>query len=293
MKKKSLLFTLILMFICTGVFVNLIPDTVQAAGISDHLAAIEIFNTYNYNAPDTSNDNSYDIELCFDAEATIERISFLTPAGNSYEFDANIYEGPIEDGWLNSGRWYDPENTFNYEWCYEREFQTTPSALDDFGDGTYTVTLHYENGSSDQTTAWFGIPGTNNPIVQPTQPPTFTNFSNGDTLRSPVTFEWNACSDSAINFTYIDISNTNTGEDIGEEEYPGCTVDSFGPIALDSSDYGAELEFEIYLESVNSDGIDIGVGKGTGSEYFFTVIEDSDNDGIPNAADNCPNDFNA
>jgi hypothetical protein len=61
------------------------------------LAAIEIFTEYYYDAPDTINDNEYIIELCFDADDTIERISFLTPAGNTYEFDADVYEGQQED----------------------------------------------------------------------------------------------------------------------------------------------------------------------------------------------------
>jgi hypothetical protein len=232
--------------------------------IREHLAAIEIWMEYDYASPNQPEDDDYHFGICFDADATVEKISFLTPAGNSYEFGAEIVDTSTGDGWLYSGREYDPENTFNYEWCYEREFNTTPSALDAFGDGTYTVTMYYENGSTDQTTAWFGIPGTNNPIVQPTEPPEFTNFEHGDTLVSPVTFEWDACS-SPLNGTYFEL------EDIVEEEYPGCTVDSYGPLSLGVGSYNADLGFETWYDSVNGDGIDVGVGKGVESDYDFFV----------------------
>ena len=64
MKEKSLLFTLILMFICTGASVSLTPDTVQAT-ISDHVSFIEIFTVYDYNEPNQTNDDEYEFEFCF------------------------------------------------------------------------------------------------------------------------------------------------------------------------------------------------------------------------------------
>ena len=91
MKTKSLLFTLILMFICTGASVSLIPDRVQAA-VSDHLAFIEVFTYYDYNKPNQTNDDDYGILLCFRTDDIVDKISFLTPAGNSYEFEAEIVE---------------------------------------------------------------------------------------------------------------------------------------------------------------------------------------------------------
>jgi hypothetical protein len=279
MKKKSLLFTLILMFICTGAYVSLTPQKVQAA-INDHLGAIEIWTEYDYNESRTEVDD-YNIGLCFDADATIEKISFVTPKGNSYEFGAGIVDTDTEDGWLESGRWYDPENTFNYKWCYERGSENS-DGLDDFGDGTYTVTLHYLDASPDQTTtACFGVPGTCAPIPEPTTVPVFTNIQHGDSLSTSVTFNWNACS-SPFNGAWFELEDYIIDDEIVDEEYSGCTEDSFGPITLSNGLYEVDLGFETWHESTNSDGIDIGAGKGVVSDTGFFVTNPPPGDPISN-----------
>jgi hypothetical protein len=272
MKKKTLLLILVLMFICTGASVSLIPDTVQAA-ITDHLAAIEIWIEHDLDNPELTDDDEYTVGLCFDADNTIEKISFLTPAGNSYEFDGEYVDDDVEQApgvWLESGMWPDPENTMGYEWCYEKTFVNS-DLLDDFGDGTYTITLHYADTSTEQTTACFGVPGTCDPIVQPTEVPAFTSFSDGATLTSPVTFEWDACSGDPLTATWFEIFEEITDDDIVEEYFPGCTVNSYGPVTLDIGDYEVDLGFETWHESVNSDGIDIGAGKAIESDYYITI----------------------
>jgi hypothetical protein len=293
MKKKSLLLTLMLMFICTGASISLIPDTVQAA-ITDHLAAIEIWVEYDNGKPNLTGDEDYNIGLCFDADATMVKISFLTPAGNSYEFEAGIVEEGRGDGWFYSGREPDSENTMGYEWCYEREFNDSAS-LDDFGDGTYTVTMHYGDGSTEQTTACFGVPGTCNPIVQPTEVPVITSIPSDGEVSSPVTFKWHPCSGPPLTDTWFEISDMDYNE-LVEEGYDGCTVDSYGPINLDNGLYEVDLGFESWYESTNSDGINIGAGKGIETDYYITVgdvLEDSDCDGIADSEDNCPDTWNS
>jgi len=62
-----------------------------------------------------------------------------------------------------------------------------PTGLADFGDGNYEIITCYEDGTQEQTAAWFGIPGTDEPIPQPVEEPVIASFSDGDVVTSPVT----------------------------------------------------------------------------------------------------------
>jgi hypothetical protein len=221
---------------------------------------------HDYEDPTDPYDTTYDFELDLYTDDTVVKVKFVSPAGNTFEWVDGEPDRQTPGGTIVLGR-----GDYNgIEWYCELEAEYA-SARDIFGDGTYDITVYYENGSSDQTTVAFENPNTNEPIVEPTQVPTFTNFSHGDVLTSPANFEWNACSLPAITSTCIEISNRDIEEDIVDECFSGCSTDSYGPMVLVGGSYDVEFGFEVWYDYQNSDGIDVEVGKYSESDYEFTV----------------------
>ena len=51
------------------------------------------------------------------------------------------------------------------------------------------------------------VPGTNEPIVQPTQEPTFTSFAQGESVLSPLLVEWEPCVHPTVNFIDVGLES--------------------------------------------------------------------------------------
>ncbi|MBM4103217.1 MAG: hypothetical protein FJ263_04085 [Planctomycetes bacterium] len=208
---------------------------------------------------------TYDIYIQVSTDATVTAVEFTTPAGNTFSIPATVYtwRESHPDGLLSYGL-----GIINPDWLlweYEYKF-FNESSLDAYGDGLYTFTVHYTDGGSQQTTAWFGIPETTDPIPTPTQIPTFTSFVNGQTVNSPVTFTWQACTDPAIQamamgIVYVDFwsfeDTTATG--------------LAAPISLSAGEHDVWLLFESYYGYDNEDGISVGACKQNQSHYKITV----------------------
>lgn len=239
------------------------------SAIAEHIFEIAISTAWDYTEPGVSTDDMYEFEVEILTDGTVDRVEFATPAGNTFEIpNTPSAEFSIPGGWMEIGREFQPQSGW-YEWYYGPSF-SNPDSLLDYGDGLYTFTITYTNGRTQQTTAWFGIPGTADPITQPTQEPVFTSFYHRDTLTSPVSFTWDACVDPAASMVWMGLENYNTGE---ESEY-FLAADATGlsdPLTLDEGTWEAELGFEVWYSGPNSDGIAVYAGKYSESDTLFTV----------------------
>jgi hypothetical protein len=236
--------------------------------ISEHVFGIEISTEWGYWSPGVS-DDEYVLDIEIYTDEMVDRIEFKTPAGNTFEIPNSPITGyAIAGGYLEKGREFNDEHG-QYMWLYEPRF-VSPDSLSAYGDGLYTFTIYYMNGCSQQTTAWFGIPGTTDPIPQPTQIPIFTSFDNGDTVTSPVTLTWQACTDPAASSIEFYLSH-ESGEEM-EFNLPVSATGLDEPLEMTAGLWeDVELGFERNYWSQNSDGITIFAGKGSESDYYLTV----------------------
>jgi len=199
-------------------------------------------------------DLRYKFRLHAETDDTVERIEFLTPAGQTFEMT----------------RYDDPEST-NICWEYEVEFDN-PAGLLDYGDGIYTFTVYYVGGGQAQTDVWFGIPDTADPIPQPTQEPVLTFPLHLATVTSPVTLTWEACTDPAATGIHVSLGHEQTGEEFGNF-YP-ISATSSDPRTLGVGNWEASPAFAQWYEVAdNGDGIPYFVAKYSESDYYFMVSE--------------------
>ena len=255
--------------------------------ISNHIFEIDFDGEWLYESPGVINDQD-GIHIEIDTDDTVNRIEFTTPAGNIFEIpNAPITEYAIAGGWMQIGKEFDYESG-QYLWTYAPGF-IDPNSLSAYGDGLYTFTVYYADGRHQHTTAWFGIPGTNNPIPQPTQLPVITSFNHGDTVKSPVSFTWQPCTDAAAQIIGLEVWDVHNVYDV-EWNLPLSATGLDEPIALPAESYIAELDFNVDYNSINEDGIAIYVDKYSQSYYSFTVEPapipgDFDSDGDVDFAD--------
>ncbi|MBW8017514.1 MAG: hypothetical protein FVQ82_15150 [Planctomycetes bacterium] len=242
-----------------------------ADAISDHVYGLEINTALNHIQEPNGTDNlEYAFQIAFGTDNAVERIEFLTPDANTFEITNAAYTSTaVANGSIQTRRWYNSQDDI-YEWEYEGFF-STPASLDPYGDGNYTITVYYVDGNAHQTTAWFGEPGTSNPIVIPTQEADLTSFSDEAVLVSPITFTWNQCTDSAANMVYFGLENSDTGEEFDQELAVNAT-EPVGQQNLSNGSWVLELSFEVWYNSLNVDGIEILTGKYKASLYDFTVV---------------------
>ncbi|HEV57595.1 MAG TPA: hypothetical protein ENN87_08870, partial [Phycisphaerales bacterium] len=183
-------------FLASGVF--LVFLTAATVGdVADHVFFIEIEMTrWHHEQPASGWQTAYGFWFEIDTDATVQRVEVLTPAGRTFEIL------PLEDYYNPStGAWSDydyDEDEDLWDWEYHHKFDA-PEALHDFhGDGWYRVTVIYAGGGWDQTMVWFGVPGTQQFLDQPTQQAVFIHPQHRASVDSPVTFQWEPCTDPAV-----------------------------------------------------------------------------------------------
>lgn len=231
--------------------------------ISDHLYSIEIAQGWDYNY---HNDPcSFVYEFTFEAETdpNVELVEFKTPAGNTFQIP-KIAKQCSE----NICTIYECDGETCY-WEYYADFPNETN-LADYGDGNYTVTVHYVGDSNDQTTVWFGIPDTSEVIPQITQEPNLTFPEHNGSATSPVTFTWEACEDSNANMVLLDLQNFQTGE----ETYNVFPYDanSWDNVELSPCFWEVDISFgQRHPPVSNNDGVLVGVSKYSESDYIFEV----------------------
>jgi len=164
-----------------------------------------------------------------------------------------------------------PVTSSGERWDYKGKFSTLEE-LDKYSDGTYTIKVYYKDGTQDQTTARFGIPGTTNSIPQPTNKPVLTSPKHNSMETSPVTFRWESCDVNATSVSLY-LGNQDTGDYVDIKPSVGAT--SSDPVQLGVGLWHAQIFCERWYDANNPDSIDISVGKYSESDYIFNVVDDS------------------
>jgi len=123
-----------------------------------------------------------------------------------------------------------------------------------FGDGFYTITAHYENGS-DQVELWYGEPGSGDPLPFP-QNNGFKEPDIRQPLTNPVTFTWDT--DPIAQNASVFMAG---GDGVKSDRFPATTT-SFGPYDYTPGPW--ELELAISVERKGMlDGVSFTISKGT------------------------------
>ena len=231
--------------------------------VDAHVSGIAIDTGWDYGEPDVADDLTYEFYFGIETDANVNLVEVNRPAGYIFSIpnDVNTQSGSIQT-------WHYVEEGIHC-WEYEAEFDDI-AELDNYGDGNYIVTVHYEGGGTDQTTVWFGIPGTTNPIPQPTQEPILTSPLHNGSAKPPVTFEWEDCYDVNATSIWLNLEKEGTGEEI-DINFP-VDANSSEPCALSDGIWETELSFDNWYDFNNADGIPVGIGKWSESDYTFTVI---------------------
>lgn len=193
----------------------------------------------------------------------IDHVEFATPGGWAF----TIYNDPLVEGEFEE-TYHELYDGFDV-WGYVGYF-ADPAALDDFGDGTYTITLHYADGSVEQTDVWYGEPDTDYAIAQPTQRPHVVAPPYGAGVASPVTFRWDPVTDPAVYDIYLSV--TGPGNQPVMDEIYDVDATRADPNTLDEGWYDAELAFENFWPIYNVDGIPFDLIKATVATHQFEVI---------------------
>ena len=241
---------------------------VTGENIAAHVHMIEIDTVWDYNEPGVSN-LTYDFYLGLETDDSVSLVEFETPTGHTFTIpnDASTQSGEVRT-------WHYADGDTHF-WEYEGTF-IDRNALADYGDGTYTITVHYEGGGQDQTEVWFGIPGEPNPIPQPIQEPNLTFPEYNGTTTSPVTFTWEPCMDANATSISLILVEESTEEEMWIE-FPNDATSS-DPCTLSPGIWDAQLCFDNLYAFNNVDGIPVEIGKYSKSDYRFTVTEPEDTD---------------
>jgi len=246
------------------------PDANAPRAVSDRVFSIGIWMVRRYGAPDDPFDTTYEFRLEVLTDSSVEKIEFLTAYGKIYEIPRlPEREEPILGGQRRTEWEFDAESCA-FEWKYEATFES-PASLRAYNDGDYTIIVYYADGEQDQTTVWFGVPGTDEPIVQPMQEPTFTSFAQGESVSSPVLIAWEPCVHPTVNLIGFGLENDETGQ---EEEgmLGGDATGMTQPLVLAEGVWEAWLAFATWYDTQNADGIDLELVKYCESEYVLTVV---------------------
>ena len=235
---------------------------VVEVNVGDHVSGVEIFTGWDYGDPADPNDLTYMFELYVDTDPTVERIEFQTPAGGTFE----ITNAPhTQIGEVQT--WYECEGN-ECLWSYEADHANLAD-FNQYGDGDYVLTVHYAGGGQGQTTVRFGVPGSGDPIAQPTQEPVPTSPGPSDTVVEPPTIGWETCTDPAAAQVDVELIELPAGRELWRT-LP-VTATSWPRAPAGPGNWQAFIEFATTYVNTNSDGIAIDVGKCSSSTYVFTV----------------------
>jgi len=209
---------------------------------SDHVTNIWMDQGAYYGRP--GDPVSYGIEIVLEGDSTIQSVSLLTPASNTFALSTGMA----------------PPN-----WWWHEAYFDTPAGLAAYGDGNYAFTIQYAGGGSDTTTIPFSRVG-GGPLVQPTQKPNITYPTDG-TMNVPVTptFSWDAVQDANANQIWIEWNKGPLFDEGPPEGSMGLPVTATnltpGSPLLSGTDYQAWLDFLDDRAGTNTDGIPFDVNK--------------------------------
>lgn len=242
-----------------------LPAKGKKGNIAEHVYGIEIGQGLDYQFPDE--DLIYECTFRVQSDASVAYVEFLTPEGYTFQIP-KLPKQLLPNGNGYTSYEYDGSTAHWEYWAYFLD----ESGLGDYGDGTYTITVFYEGDDQDQTTAWFGIPRTDNYMPQPTQKPISIFPLHDETTTSRVTFEWEPCEDPSANLIVLHLENLDTGEKIRKWFQP--RKNRWKNVKLSAGLWDADLSFgQQYRPVRNNDHILVGVNKQSEIDYRFTIDE--------------------
>jgi len=238
--------------------------------MASHANHIFIESGINYDEPDET-EISYEFDFEIETDDTVELVRVTTPGTPGVASGITFDIPKLADQWDDVNQvWttyeYDPCEDI-YCWEYSKD-AVAPSGLDSYGDGWYGVTVFYDGGGSDSTEIWFSVPADTIPIPQPTQRPLFTNVTNRQRLDSPVTLQWQPCTDPNVAAIWMGFGKMLDGEEI---EIPLSKTDtSYGPVDVNDGYWEVDILFDHWYDVArNADGISYGLAKYSESDYMF------------------------
>jgi hypothetical protein len=231
--------------------------------ITDHLMWVHISQGKLYESPDATS-AGYLFVAEMQTDNSVDHIDFLSAAGYAYRITnvPHTSSNGVETSHETSGSL----NT----WRYWGRFSDA-SALSHYGDGGYLVVLYYKDGSSQQTNLSYTLPGTQNAIPAPTQKPHIVAPGQQDGVSSPVTFGWDACTDTTVTNIFLAIVDPQTSEDLVTDNIDPHTTSS-SPYDLTEGVYQVELAFEGTYNVTNTDGVSFRYGKALVMRGEFEVL---------------------
>ena len=231
--------------------------------IDDYLFHVEISQNIVYDSPsDTSPDQVF--LLVAETGDTVIQVQFHTPGGKNYSITSAPHATP--SAYVDT---YHRVEGGKDVWEYRGTFPSFP-LLSDYGDGVYYLTLLYKDGTSHQTTFWYGVPGTSTTLSRPTQQPHITSPSYGGPIGSPAILTWDACTDASANTIYVGILDPNSNETLVSESL-GVTATHNTGFSLEEGLYNAQIAFENHYELTTEDDIPFVYGKAVIVPYQFEV----------------------
>lgn len=240
-------------FIC-GVFfvIGIFWPCSVVASVSDHVTKIEISTTYDYDTP--GDPISYEFDAWIQVDETVVSGTMQTPSEGVYSlvFD----ETEEEERWL--GYYFD---SFDL------------NDLNDFGDGTYTFTVVYEDETSDSTSVDYTLPN-GDPISPVTQIPEFSYpLHEATDVPLAISFQFDPASDPNWEISLDWEPEDESLEPLdGEVERIPYETSSYGPVILSPNVYyDAEVVINHVVWAVNADGIPTVVDKDAERDLHFTT----------------------
>lgn len=237
--RNKLLPTVLMFFLFT---------TTSFGAIAEHILYVQLAQYWGYGNAASPN-LQYSFAFTVEADNTVEHIEFLTPGGTEVVITESQYSDEYGDWWK-----------FRYS-----HVVTDPADLSEYGDGIYQMTVYYYDEDPDQTLIEYAG------LQQPTQQPIPVFPQPNQNVNSPVTFEWEQCTDTAADYIWFDILDLEGNEVIDTIDQP-TDATSTDSIELDLGSYVANIGFEHDQSYVNSDGIWITRWKTSDIEWDFTII---------------------
>ncbi len=236
--------------------------------LRDHVSMIAIDYGYDYNSPELEMDDEYDFEIWIQTDASIERIAIETATGNNIEIveDKHVV---TPNGSIETSIEYGANGS--YGWRYEDESMALTD-FDRYGDGEYTISFYYRNGSIMQTKAIFGGPFGDSVLAQPTQMGVLTGIEDGGNVSSPLNISWEPCVDANAKLIWFEIISADDSEEY-EYDLPKTSTCISEPFSLTSGEWEIRLCFAALYTYCNEEDIEVYSSRYSESNYIFYCIE--------------------
>lgn len=233
--------------------------------IPNPVISAEIHQAIDYNDPAIADDTTYVFYFAVETGSTVNSVDILTPAGSTIHIlsDAHTQAAGVETWHI--------DNLSTHLWAYEA-INSDAASLDDFGDGTYTVTVNHGISDQSQTDILFGVANSAEAISQPSQEPVVTAPAQNGQVASPVTVEWEPYTEALA--TSIRLELTGGNGSIIANDY---AVDAAASASLTPAVgiYNGRLSFENGYQSVNTEGIPVTAVKYSEIDFSFEVQADA------------------